>query len=82
MKVVPALSKTANDSLVEGAKPFIEQFFQRRVRLRCDGEPATVALAEKMQELVPGLVVLETTPRPTSQAKSAERAITERWMNR
>ena len=44
MKAVPAAGKTVTDCLVEGGKRFIEQFFRRQVRLRCDGEPTTFGL--------------------------------------
>ena len=43
----------AVDDLVGGANMFIEQLFRRRVRLRCDGEPATVAFREKLKERIP-----------------------------
>ena len=39
-KAVPPPAKTVSEYLVEGAKRFV----RRRVRLRCDGKPATVAL--------------------------------------
>ena len=61
--------------MLEGGSRFIEQSFRKRVRLRCDGEPATVALAEQSMELLPGLVVLQRTPRHDCPANPAERGI-------
>ena len=55
--------------------------FGRRVRLRCDGERATVPLAGKFKELLPDLVVLERTPRhdgPANRAEFAFRTLEER----
>ena len=75
MKAVPAAGKTVTDYLIEGGKRFIEQFFRRRVRLRCDGEPTTLAYGARLKELHPDSVVLERTPRHDSQANPAERAI-------
>ena len=43
IKAVPADGKTVTEFQVEGGKRFVEQFFCRRVRLRCDGEPTTLA---------------------------------------
>ena len=50
LDAVPAAAKTVTDYLVEGVRRFVEQFFRRRVRLRCDGERATVPLARKLKE--------------------------------
>ena len=75
MKAVSAAGKTVTDYLVEGGKRFFEQFFRRRVRLRCDGEPTTLACGAKLKELLPESVVLERTPRYDSQAHPAERAV-------
>ena len=49
MKAVPTAGKTVTDYLVEGGKRFVEQFFRRRVRLRCDGEPTTFGLRCKAE---------------------------------
>ena len=54
---------------------FIEGFFHKHVRLRCDGEPATVALANKARHLTGDLVQFETTPKHSSASNPAERAI-------
>ena len=75
MKAVPAAGKTVTDYLIEGGRRFVEQFFRRRVRLRCDGEPTTLAYGARLKELLPESVVLERTPRHDSQANPAERAI-------
>ena len=40
---VPAAGKTVTDYLVESGKRSVEQYFRRRVRSRCDGEPTTSA---------------------------------------
>ena len=48
LKAVSAAAKTVTDCLVEESRRFVEQFlFRRKVRLRCNGEPATVAFAVK-----------------------------------
>ena len=49
LNAVPAAAKTVTDYLVEGGRSFVEQVFRRRVRWRCDGEPATVALAGNLE---------------------------------
>ena len=54
-------------------KRFAEQFFRRGVRLRCDGEPTTLAHGARLKELLPESV-LERTPRHDSLANPAERA--------
>ena len=71
MKAVSAAGKTVTDYLIEGGRRFVEQIFRRRVRLRCDGEPTTLAYGAGLKELLPESVVLERTPRHGS----AERAI-------
>ena len=75
MKAVPAAGKTVTDHLIDSARRFDEKFFRRRVRLRCDGEPTTLAFGARLKELLPESVVLERTPRHGSQANPAERAI-------
>ena len=50
MKAVPT---AVTDYLVEGGKRFVEQFFRRRVRLRCDGEPTTLAHGARLKESLP-----------------------------
>ena len=75
MKAVPAAGKTVTDYLIEGGRRFIEQFFRRRVRLSCDGEPTALAYGARLKELLPESVVWERTPRHDCQANPAERAI-------
>ena len=75
MKAVPAAGKTITDYMIEGGERFVEQFFRRRVRLRCDGEPTTLVCGARLKEHLLGSVVLERTPRHDSQANPAERAI-------
>ena len=58
MKAVPAAGKTVTDHLIEGGRRFVEQFFRRRVRLRCDREPTTVANGARLKELLTDSVVL------------------------
>ena len=53
LKSVPAAANTVTGYLVEGGRRFVDQFFRRRVRLRCDGELATAASAGTLKELVP-----------------------------
>ena len=75
MKAVQAAGKSVTENLVEGGKRFVEQFFRRRVRLRCDGEPTTLAYGARLKELFPESVMLERTPRHDSQGNPAERAV-------
>ena len=76
IKAVPTAGMTVTDYLlVEGGKRFVEQFFRRRVRLRCDEEPTTLAYGAKLKELLPESVVLERTPRHDSRANPAELAV-------
>ena len=51
LKVIPVLGKETTDCSATGLIKFIEGFFHKHVRLRCDGEPATVALANKVEHL-------------------------------
>ena len=53
LKAVPAAANTVTSYRVEGGRRFVEPFFRRRVRLCCDGEPATAASAGTLKELVP-----------------------------
>ena len=48
-----AAGKTVTEHLVEGGKHFVEQFYRRRFRLRCDGEPTTLAYSARLKELLP-----------------------------
>ena len=48
VRVIPVLEKETTDHSTTGLIKFIEGFFHKHVRLRCDGEPATVALANKV----------------------------------
>ena len=50
-------------------------FFRRRVRLRRDGEPTTLACGAGLKELLPESVLLERTPRHDSRANPAERSV-------
>ena len=67
--------KDVTDYLVEGGTRFVEQFFRRRVRSRCDGEPTSLVYGVNLKELLLKSVVLERTPRCDSQANPAERAL-------
>ena len=59
MKAVPTAGKTFADYLFEGGRRFDEQFFRRRVRLRCDGEPTTLASMSNSSDVVFACVVME-----------------------
>ena len=75
MKAVLAAGKTVTDYLIEGGRRFVEQFSRRRVRLRGDEDPTTLAYGARLKELLTESLVLERTPRHDSQANPAERAI-------
>ena len=75
VKVMPVLGKETSDCSATGLIKFIESFFHKHVRLRCDGEPATVALANKVKNMAGDLVKFETTPKHSSASILAERAI-------
>ena len=74
-RVVPAPGKNVSDYLVTGLRKFVESTFHTKVRLRCDNEPAAMIVAERVKALLPGVVVLENTPRHDHAANPAERAI-------
>ena len=80
MKAVPAAGKTVTDYLVEGGKRFTEQFFRRRVRSRCDGEPTTLANGARLKEMLPESVVLERTPRHDRQVVDTSRGLVARFL--
>ena len=73
VKVILLLGKETTDYSATGLIKFIEGFFHKHVRLRCDGEP--VALANKMKNMAGDLVKFETTPKHSSASNPAERAI-------
>ena len=75
VKVIPVLGKETSDYSATGLIKFIESFFHKHVRLRCDGEPATVALANNVKNMAGDLVKFETTPKHSSASNPAERAI-------
>ena len=75
VKAILLLGKEATDHSATGLIKFIEGFFHKHVRLRCDGEPATVALGNKEKTMAGDLVKLETTPKHSSASNPAERAI-------
>ena len=60
VKVIPVLGKETSGYSATGLIKFIEGFFHKHVRLRCDGEPATVALANKVKNMAGDLVKFET----------------------
>ena len=74
VKVIPLSGKETTDYSATGLIKFIEGFFHKHVRLRCDGEPATVALANKVKHMTGNLVKLETTTKHSSASNPAERA--------
>ena len=69
------LGKEATDYSATGLIKFIKGFFHKHMRLRCDGETATVALANKVKHTAGELVKLETTAKHSSPSNLAERAI-------
>ena len=75
VKVIPLLGKENTDYFATGLIKFIEGFFHKHVRLRCDGEPATVTLENKVKNMAGDLVKFETTPKHSSASNPAERAI-------
>ena len=74
IRVVPAPKKNVSDYLVTGLRKFVESTFHTKVRLRCDNEPAAIIIAERVQALLPSVVVLENAPRH-DHAANPERAI-------
>ena len=74
VKAISLLGKEATDYSATGLVNFIEGFFHKHVRLRCDGEPATVALGNKVKNMTGDLVKWETTPKHSSASNPAERA--------
>ena len=75
VKVIPVLGKETTDYSATGLIKVIEGFFHKHVRLRCDGELATVALANKVKNMAGDLVKFETTPKHRTASNPAERAI-------
>ena len=75
VKAIPLAGKETADYPATGLINFIEGFFHKHVRLKCDGEPATVDLANKVKNMAGDLVKFETTPKHSSASNSAERAI-------
>ena len=73
MKAVPAAGKTVTDYLGEGGERFIEQFFRRRVRLRCDGEPMTLACGASLKGILDMTVkqILQNEPFGRSKNMSS-----------
>ena len=65
----------ATDYSATGLIKFIEGFFHKHVRLRCDGERASVALANKVKHLAGDLVKFETTPKHSSSSNLANRPV-------
>ena len=72
IRVVPAPGKNVSNYLVTGLRKFVESTFHTKVRLRCDNEPAAIIIAERVKALLPGVVVLENTPRHDHAANPAE----------
>ena len=75
VKAVPLLGKETTDYSATGLIKFIGGFFRKHARLRCDGEPATVALANKEKHLAADLAKFETKPKHSLAFNPAERAI-------
>ena len=44
VKAIPVLGKDATDYSTTGLITFIESFFHKHVRLKCDGEPSVLTL--------------------------------------
>ena len=75
VKAIPMLGKETTDYSATALIKFIEVFFHKHVRLRCDGDPSTVAIANEVKHMAGDLVQLETTPKYSSASNPAERAI-------
>ena len=75
VKAILLLGKEATDFSATGLIKFIEGFFHKHARLRCDGEPATVALANKVKHLAGDGGKFETTPKYSPASNPAERTI-------
>ena len=75
VKAIPLSGRETTDYSATGLIKFIEGFFRKHVRLRCDEEPATVALANKVKHMAGDLVKFEMTPKHSSASNLAERAI-------
>ena len=66
VKAIPMLGKETTDYSATALIKFIEGFFHKHVRLRCDGE---------VKHMAGDLVKLERTPKHSSASNPAERAI-------
>ena len=75
VKAIPVVGKEATVYSAIGLIKFIEGFFHKHVRLRCDGEIYTVAPANKVKHMAGDMVKLETIPKYSSASNPAERAI-------
>ncbi len=62
-KVIPTDSKGRVDYAASGVVGFIKSLRAGKVRLRSDDEPSIIAVANKVKEELPDVVVLETTPK-------------------
>ena len=72
---VKVIGKETTDHSATQLIKFYEGFFHKHVRLRCDGEPATVALANNVKNMAGDFVKFETTPKHSSASNPAVRAI-------
>ena len=80
MKAIFLSGKEATDYSATGLIKFIGGFFHKHVRSRCDGVPATLALANKVKHMAGEVVKLETTQKHSSASNPAERA-SKLWRN-
>ena len=76
VRAASADSKGATEYLGSAVADFARSLFMGKFRLRSDGEPAVVAVCNKVKEKLADTVILETTPRHSSGSNGqAERAI-------
>ena len=59
MRATAADTNAATDFLASSVADFVRNLFVGRFRLRCDNEPSTMAVAEKVKAKMPGRVAHE-----------------------
>ena len=76
IRAIPMVGKHQADYAASGVTGFIRSLYVGKCRLRCDNEPAIMAVATRVKEKLPDRLLVENSPKYSSSSNgAAERAI-------
>ena len=76
LRAIPMAGKNQADYAAASVVHFVRSLYVGRCRLRCDNEPAIMAVATRVKEKLPDRLLVENSPKYSSSSNgAAERAI-------